>query len=139
MASTKVPEETERRSGESERAPYASFYFPRSFLPVLEAFKRICGRERESASKKIRDWIANYVRIHEPGNPQWSMDRFFEEKELQVQIPPDSERSLPDYSHMTDEELLRRHNYSLTSYGDKMIIASILKRRGLEAKLKPCR
>jgi len=42
---------------------------------LWKKFMEICRREKESASSKIQWWIAEYVRQHEPGNPQLRLDR----------------------------------------------------------------
>jgi len=45
------------------------------------------------------------VRIHDPGNPQWPINRFFEKSEVQVE-KPSPDKPMPDYANMTDHELL---------------------------------
>ena len=41
-----------------------------------KTFIKICQREGESASQKIREWIEIYNRRHAPGNPIIPLDRF---------------------------------------------------------------
>ena len=77
-----MSEDLEKKQRAEARSNYRGFYFPDSFLPVLEMFQKICEREGESASEKIRGRIDNYVRTHGPGNPQWQMDRFFRKSEV---------------------------------------------------------
>ena len=52
------------------------FYVPESFQRILEKMEEILKREGTSLSKWIRQTIAEYVRTHEPGNPQQRMDRY---------------------------------------------------------------
>ena len=54
-------------------------YIPETFVPTWEKFMTICKRDRtennqSSGSKHIRDFIEEYVRLHEPGNPQQRID-----------------------------------------------------------------
>jgi len=80
-----------------------SFYFPDSFTPILSQFHELCKREGESASSKIRDWITNYVRIHETIlNPQRPMNGFLQKSLPRVQVPAPDKR-MPDYRHMADQ------------------------------------
>jgi len=39
-------------------------------------FRELCVREGESCSEKIEEWIREYVRQHEPGNPQMLITKF---------------------------------------------------------------
>jgi len=39
-------------------------------------FKRICLREEDSMSRKLERFIARYVAVHSPGNPQLPLTRF---------------------------------------------------------------
>ena len=49
---------------------YGSFSFPDHFKPLWERFKKLAEREGKNASILIRDFIAHYVDVHDPGNPQ---------------------------------------------------------------------
>jgi len=51
-------------------SPNRSFYIPRDFLRTWEKFLQIAKREGRKASIIIRDFIAHYVEVHDPGNPQ---------------------------------------------------------------------
>lgn len=59
--------------------PVFSFYGDQDFKPRWEKFLKICEREetsdaKSSASKHIRDFVEEYVMLHEPGNPQQRFD-----------------------------------------------------------------
>ena len=117
------------RDKASAKTNFPHFYCPDSFQPTWEAFKKICQREGESMSDKIRDFIENYVRIHEPGNPQWTMERFSEKSQKPREVPA-PEKPMPDYQHMTDQELLKLYTHPWkASHGDRQIIRSILDHR----------
>jgi len=54
-------------------------YVPEDFEPTWTKFMTICHRDRtennqSSGSLKIREFIDEFVRLHEPGNPQQRMD-----------------------------------------------------------------
>lgn len=49
---------------------YGSFSFPDSFKPIWERFKNLAKREGKNASEILRSFIAHYVDVHDPGNPQ---------------------------------------------------------------------
>jgi len=51
-----------------------TLYIPELFLPVWTKFIEICDREGSSGSEKIREYVRDYVREHEPGNPQRLLD-----------------------------------------------------------------
>jgi len=51
-------------------------YLPESEKIVFEKFRQICEREGTSVSSKLRDFIRDYVRVHEPGNPQLLLEKF---------------------------------------------------------------
>jgi len=91
---------------------FRGFYCPDGLVPTVETFQKICQREGTSMSEKILDFISNYVRIHEPGNPQWT------------------DKPMPDYQHMTDQELLQLYTHPWkASHGDRQIIRHILDHR----------
>jgi len=104
-------EETLEKTKRPARSNYQGFYFPDSFTPILSEFHELCKREGESASQKIRDWILNYVRIHGTIlNPQRPMNGFLKKSGNRVQVPaPD--KPMPDYWHMTDQELLALYKH----------------------------
>ena len=58
------------------------FYVDDTFLPILENFDRICEREGENRSQKIREFIERYVIVHDEGNPQMQIMKFMEEAKL---------------------------------------------------------
>jgi len=49
-------------------------YVPAEFEPTMETLKEILKREGRSISGWIRDNADQYVRLHEPGNPQQRLD-----------------------------------------------------------------
>jgi hypothetical protein len=53
-----------------KRRDIRNFYIDEEFIPVWDQFIEICAREGESASRKIRDFILDYVHLHSHGNPQ---------------------------------------------------------------------
>jgi len=59
-----------------KRRDIRNFYIDESFVPIWNKFKKICEREDESASAKIRELIARYVAVHTKGNPQLLLDKF---------------------------------------------------------------
>ena len=65
-----------------KRKDIRNFYIDEEFLPIWEEFKEICGREGESASAKIREFIERYVIVHDEGNPQLMLVKFMEEAKL---------------------------------------------------------
>jgi len=54
------------------------FYVPENFQETLKKMEAILKREGSSLSKWIRQQIGEYVRVHEPGNPQQTMRRYAE-------------------------------------------------------------
>jgi len=57
---------------------YGSFYFPEEFKKTWERFQQIARREGKNASILLRDFVARYVDIHDPGNPQARLTSFAE-------------------------------------------------------------
>jgi len=106
-----------------------SIWLPEEMLEIWQKFKKIAEREGRSAGEILTEFISNYVRVHEPGNPQWPINRFFEKSEVQVE-KPSQDKPMPDYQHMTDHELLAliKRPWGI-SYGDRQVILGILKRR----------
>jgi hypothetical protein len=62
----------------SKRRDIRNIYIPEGFREVWDKFLEICRREGSSGSDKIRDLITEYVRAHEPGNPQTRLDLILE-------------------------------------------------------------
>ena len=58
----------------SRDRPRRDFYWGYGYQETWETFKEICRREGSTASEKIRELIFEYVRVHEPGNPQTRLD-----------------------------------------------------------------
>jgi len=52
------------------------FYHPEDFEPTMKKMDKILWREGKSLSLWIREQIREYVRLHEPGNPQQLMERY---------------------------------------------------------------
>lgn len=52
----------------------ATFYIG-AYKESWEKFRTICIREGTTASKKILEFVQEYVTRHEPGNPQTRLDR----------------------------------------------------------------
>jgi len=48
---------------------------------LLKKFKEICIREHVSMTKKVEDWIRQYVQLHLPGNPQLLMTHYVKQDE----------------------------------------------------------
>jgi len=111
-----------------------SFYLPDSFAPILSEFHELCKREGESASQRIRDWVTSYVRIHGTIlNPQRPMNGFLEKSVPRVQVPaPD--KPMPDYWHMTDQELITLYKSPRTRFTDRMIIRAVLNKRTIKVE-----
>jgi hypothetical protein len=52
-----------------------NFYAKKEFRQTTwPKFERICAREHTSRSKKIREFVEAYVKLHDPGNPQQRID-----------------------------------------------------------------
>lgn len=62
-----------------KRRDIKNFYIDEEFFPIWQEFKRICQREDESISHKLRKFIARYVAIHRKGNPQLRLEPFIGE------------------------------------------------------------
>jgi len=111
-----------------------SIWLPEEMLEIWQKFKKIAEREGRSAGQILTEFISNYVRIHEPGNPQWPINRFFEKSEVQVE-KSSADKPMPDYANMTDQELLAliKRPWGI-SYGDRQVILGVLKRRKLKVE-----
>jgi len=73
-----------------------SIWLPEEMLEIWQKFKKIAEREGRSAGHILVDFIGNYVRIHEPGNPQWPLPRFIEKSDARVE-KPSQDKPMPDY------------------------------------------
>lgn len=62
--------------------PTFTLYVRRDFEATLEAFKKVCEREGNSASEKFEKWVRDYVSAHGDGNPQTLLDFAGEVKTL---------------------------------------------------------
>ncbi|RLG90020.1 MAG: hypothetical protein DRO36_06790 [Candidatus Hecatellales archaeon] len=56
-------------------------YIPASFYQTVVKARMIAKREGRSLSDLIRELLRDYVRRHEPGNPQLPLSRFIEKSE----------------------------------------------------------
>jgi len=63
------------------------FYVPNGFRPTLEKFEKILKREGSNLSKWFRQQATDYVRRHEPGNPQQLLTRYDEENQQPYVAP----------------------------------------------------
>ena len=61
------------------KSPVKKFYYDDGLTGTWDKFIEICRREGSSASKKLREFIIEYVADHEPGNPQLKLDRVLED------------------------------------------------------------
>ena len=57
--------------------PHKAFYFPKDSEHLFRRFKEIADREGRSMSEILEGLVREYVRIHEPGNPQKRLDMIF--------------------------------------------------------------
>jgi len=64
-------------------------YVPLHYEIIVEKAKKIVRREGRSLSDLIRDLLRDYVRLHEPGNPQLPIDRFFNLEPEKDPLPPE--------------------------------------------------
>jgi len=114
-----------------------SIWLPEETLEVWRKFKKIAEREGRSAGQILVDFIANYVRIHDPGNPQRPMNQFFEKSAVPAE-KPSPDKPMPDYANMTDQELLAliKRPWGI-SYGDRQVILGVLKRRKVKVEETP--
>jgi len=55
---------------------YGSFSFPDDFIYTWKKFISIAKREGKSASNVLRDFVHEYVDVHDPGNPQLRITSF---------------------------------------------------------------
>jgi len=63
----------------SKQYPWKIYiYVPQEYRIIFEKAKEIARREGRSLSDLIRELLRDYVRIHEPGNPQLPLTRFVE-------------------------------------------------------------
>lgn len=60
-------------------SPCKKFYYDDGLTGTWDKFLEICKREGSSGSKKLREFIIEYVHQHEPGNPQLRLDRVLED------------------------------------------------------------
>ena len=58
----------------SKDIPNKNFYWGHGYQETWEKFKEICRREGSTVSEKLREFVFDYVRVHEPGNPQLRLD-----------------------------------------------------------------
>ena len=70
-------------------------YIPVVYSHILEKAKKIARREGRSLSALILDLLRDYVRVHEPGNPQLPIDRFLKDHPSREDNPPQSRRIDP--------------------------------------------
>jgi len=78
------------------------FYVPESFERILSQMEEILKREGSNLSKWIRQTIAEYVRQHEPGNPQQRLERY-KDKDAKAYVAPKT----CGFCHRDATELLR--------------------------------
>ena len=62
----------------SKPRPVKEIYWGNDPTDTWAKFLKICKREGSSGSEKIRDLVRDYVKLHEPGNPQQLLTRFAE-------------------------------------------------------------
>ena len=55
-------------------------YVPQEYAVIVEKARKIAKREGRSLSKLVMELLRDYVRVHEPGNPQLPLTRFTEER-----------------------------------------------------------
>jgi len=55
---------------------YGSFSFPDDFIHTWKKFQSIAKREGKFSSEILRNFIFEYVDIHDPGNPQLRITSF---------------------------------------------------------------
>ena len=60
--------------------PYQlNLYIPERHREAVQRAKELMKKEGESLSRKVVQYLIDYVRMHEPGNPQLRLDRVLEE------------------------------------------------------------
>ena len=59
----------------TRKSKQGKFYVPVEFEVVLERLEIVLKREGKSFSEWIRDQAREYVRVHEPGNPQTTLPK----------------------------------------------------------------
>ena len=69
-------------------------YVPAEFYQTLKKARIIARREGRSLSDLVRDLLRDYVRKHEPGNPQLPLSRWVEGEKSQLK-----ERGACSYCH----------------------------------------
>ena len=55
---------------------YGSFSFPDDFIYIWKKFHSIARREGKTSSSLLRDFVSEYVDVHDPGNPQLRITSF---------------------------------------------------------------
>jgi len=67
---------------EKIKTRYKAIYVPYDWEETWEKFGKICAREGESVSHRILQMLQEYIRKHEPGNPQLTLERYSTTKAL---------------------------------------------------------
>ena len=78
-----------------KKSRVSQIYIPEGFTQIWDKFMEICDREGSSSSAKVRDFIRDYVRRHEPGNPQTRIDKIMERRAPPGQPPRCSQCDQP--------------------------------------------
>ena len=86
-----------------------SFSYPVDFDPLILEASEIAEREGKSLSKLIVELIANYVKAHGKGNPNFKLEQF--EQEAFFALPtigePQKQDKLKELEDSDFEELIR--------------------------------
>lgn len=117
-----------------KRSNVVNIYIPNSDLPIFEKFVEIIRREGRSLSEVFREFVKEYVKRHESGNPQAKITRFVEIPDLPALPTVPSRYEVEDWLKFREDELIE----IAASY--KVAIARIERalmiKRGLEGH--PC-
>ena len=81
-------------------------YIRKSDLPVFERFVEIVQREGRSLSEVFREFMHEYVRRHESGNPQAKITKFVEVPNLPALPTIPSRYKVEDWLRFREDELI---------------------------------
>lgn len=65
-------------------SPYHSFYASKRFRETWDRFLKLVKREGKNASVILRDFVTQYVDIHDPGNPQARITSYSEDGDISM-------------------------------------------------------
>ena len=101
-------------------------YIPAGFYMTLQKARRIARREGRSLSDLVRDLLRDYVRRHEPGNPQLPIDRFLKQKEDHPHQKPAEKIDPLEQARRWLRRLVKDLEVGRPIYLDRKVLAEII-------------